>query len=56
MFEDEEQLRRIIAEENERAGWKEYGAHIRKGGAQDLAAQVSMAIAKRAFVLGRTFS
>lgn len=46
-------LRNIIADENARVGWKEYGEHIRKGGADDLAARVSYAIAARAFELGR---
>lgn len=46
-------LLNIIADENARVGWKDYGEHIRNGGAQDLAAKVSMAIAARSFELGR---
>lgn len=45
-----ESLRNIIADENVRVGWKEYGKHIRRGGADDLAAQVSMEIARRAYM------
>lgn len=48
-----EALRSIIADENIRVGWKEYGEHIRKGGAEDLSARVSMAIAHAAYLLGR---
>lgn len=48
----DQRLIEIIAEENARVGWKDYADHIRKGG-HDLAAQVSLAIAERAFLLGR---
>lgn len=48
-----EQLVEIIAEENAKVGWKEYADHIRKGN-RDLAARVSLAIAERAYELGRT--
>lgn len=43
------QLLDIIADENARVGWRDYGEHIRKGGAQDLAAKVSMQIAMKAY-------
>ncbi len=48
-----ETLRNVIADENARVGWKEYGEHIRRGGADDLAARVSMEIARRSYLLGR---
>ena len=45
-------LREIIADANIAVGWKEYGEHIRKGGANDLAARVSFDIARKAFDAG----
>lgn len=47
-----EQLVEIVAEENAKVGWREYADHIRKGN-RDLAAKVSLAIAERAYELGR---
>lgn len=47
------ELREIIANENARVGWKDYGDHIRKGGADDLAARVSVQIALQSYLLGR---
>lgn len=48
-----EMLRNIVADANAKAGWKEYAEHIRKGGADDLAARVSMDIAHKAYLAGR---
>lgn len=48
-----EKLRNIVADANARVGWKEYAEHIRKGGADDLSARVSMDIAHKAYLAGR---
>lgn len=47
-----EHLRNIVADANARVGWKEYAEHVRKGGADDLAARVSMDIAHKAYLAG----
>jgi hypothetical protein len=46
-------IRNIIADANERVGWEKYAAHIRKGGADDLASRVAKDIAHQAYNLGR---